>query len=57
MPTNAELLKRIEELEKAVEAHKQMIILMGEYIKTIPQPENFAELGRYLAVIKGWKPS
>ena len=51
MPTNEELLKRIEELEKTVEVHKMLIIALSEVVKNIPQPENLAELGRYLALI------
>lgn len=56
MDTNQDLLNRIESLEKEVFIHKQLIIALSEYIKTIPQPENLEELGRHLAIIKGFQP-
>ena len=55
MNSNEELLARIERLEMEVSFHKQLIMTLAEWIKTIPQPENLAELGRYLAVLKGGK--
>ncbi|MBL0236607.1 MAG: hypothetical protein IPQ02_08375 [Saprospiraceae bacterium] len=53
MLNNEELLIRIEKLEMEVEVHKLLIITLGELIKTMPQPKNLAELGRYLEIIKG----
>jgi hypothetical protein len=56
MEENKELLNRIELLEKKIEYLQLSIGVLFDLIKTMPQPENLAELGRYLAMIKGWKP-
>lgn len=50
-PTNKELLERIEKLEKQVNAQQTLIIALFELVKNIPQPENFDELGRFMAML------